>query len=820
MDNNIESMDNEDLLEDYEPEGLDSIAEPFKLNCYFYRSQNKKINSKNQGLLFGNGYKNIVFLHKDEFDMFECAINEVKLQKNPNINSSESASFLYKKIRQLQIEGTCEFLNEDEWFVSIGRPATKDNLKQMYWVSKVNPQYYYEEDEKGQDYNDPKIITKQLTDITLSDQNFFVNATGSLVELVLLDVDMKKLLDSNLSSFKIKAPRSFLPSTIKAKVIQDGNIRDLNTFSQDKIMFPLRIEPTTVDKSSNFLIPSWTKNNLRFRDIANFGNLGLTTNADFYPLFALNQSAGTPINITGGKIDYAIIEGFEPVRHDQPNGDRRWTERQDLFQTNNPVSISWQRGFAWEKNYAFGHELSGRAQQGMVVRLNEIASIIRYTDAQGNGHTLNNVKITNATIHLHMQKNDGSAQENLDIQLQNNDLIRFILNGQILTVLKNNTELLQRNLSSGIYDCTFNWLPSPQNFTIVPTSSTSDNIIGDFVRTVVSLNDAFLSGFPKAQFDANGVDPKNNMGVMKSFVINNDSSIKTATNSLIKKFIAQNAILLSPLNNQARSRQFKEKFQTALAFLSSLGGRITTDWTIKDGDVKIYNPFYIDLYSTSAPTPKSQIPQTMINLFGGMDFNDNTAYVLTDMKGSAGSEYLTWTPTVSPYDPNIYYIKDVLPNVSSLSKSKFIFDLTLKSDYAFRELNERADEKLLNTNPSLIDVNKEEYQKYLCYVPLTKDQIEPFLGLMGQYDGSGYVNRADIRKKLLPFGDYSEFEIGFSKEDIAETINQLEISGFFGGIMILTLVFVNSAGETIEIPIETTILNEIDESISRTTFIL
>jgi hypothetical protein len=99
------------------------------------------------------------------------------------------------------------------------------------------------------------------------------------------------------------------------------------------------------------------------------------------------------------------------------------------------------------------------------------------------------------------------------------------------------------------------------NFSLLPTTAILDNEIGDFLKSIISLNDAYGVGFPDAKFDANGIDPVNNMGVLKNFVINSDKDITKATDLMFQKFIDQHAIELSPQNTDPNvfASQFKEK---------------------------------------------------------------------------------------------------------------------------------------------------------------------------------------------------------------------------------------------------------------------
>ena len=91
---------------------------------------------------------------------------------------------------------------------------------------------------------------------------------------------------------------------------------------------------------------------------------------------------------------------------------------------------------------------------------------------------------------------------------------------------------------------------------------------------------------------------------------------------------------------------------------------------------------------------------------------------------------------------------------------------------------------------------------------------------MGDFNGKGFASREEWENIVAPFYDNVEFEVVFINQEQLKPI-EIDITGFFGGASTMDLIYANEDGTLTEtLTINVNVFNPLDESISKTIFML
>lgn len=817
----------------------DFVGESFWV--YFYKVINKDFNSKSKTISFGSSVKNILFLDTSSPVVKKCYLGSNMVTKANNLNSKQTAQWLFAEQREISFNGIFEELYEYDFFITIGEQISEENKYNSYHVNSGSVNTFQKKSEQKSQFGDTVNldVSQQQVTVTLNNQNVFVNASGRTIDLVLLKTNqINSIKNKLLSSIKLTAPQQFLPSKVSVKGLNaNNNIIEFDTFMNDKLAIPFRLEPVSVGQSSYFLAPAFTKNSLRWQDIVHAGNFGLTTNFNFYKNFGVGFTSGEEINVNNGTLNYTKLKCMIKLNNSS-GSDNYDITRFNVFTKENSISWTVSTGFGFSKVYYFGKGYININDSGTYflakLTTNDLGDVVQYLDGEGNSHTISPVILENADVTMTVVSNTSFGTKSYDLSLTKDAPLEIKLSGGSglarISFYINNEEKdfwPTNDYYSSKFDITFKW-KNPMSFKITTLSNVIDNEIGDFVKSILSIYANYKLGFPNAKFDANGVDPVNQMAVIKNFVINNGKDMKKTIDNIINNFIRSHSIYLSEHSQDEYSSKFRERWQSCLSFLNSMGEILETEWTMNKTINNTYNQFYINLYSASAPTQISDISSgtreitknsVLFNLIPELkETSTDSIYYFNDLNGSADSEYFNWTPVQSPNDPNIYSITNPIPKSNILNKPYFIFDISLKSDYSFENLDDQIQPIDLTTDTSKIDTSKSQWQRYNFYVPLEQEQLISFLGNYGQFNSTSYLSQNNWIDIISPFYKQSQFTIGFSNNNQIKP-SQLEISGIWGGSCVLEFTYVNASGSEQEIiTINTDILNPLDESVSQTIY--
>jgi hypothetical protein len=137
--------------------------------------------------------------------------------------------------------------------------------KDIYILNKAEPMTFYKKSELKPELQNIELREeKQGTMVTINNLNIFLNVNGNSLKIVRINgTQFNSIKSKQLSQIKMTMPQATLINSISVKGNKNGYIKDLDTFSNDKSMVPLRIEPINVLRNSNILIPTFTKNHVR-----------------------------------------------------------------------------------------------------------------------------------------------------------------------------------------------------------------------------------------------------------------------------------------------------------------------------------------------------------------------------------------------------------------------------------------------------------------------------------------------------------------------------------------------------------------------------
>lgn len=812
--------DQQDQLINQQINGLDNLEFPYVIQAYFYKVVNDIIwNGKSNGIIFGQGYKNIIFLHPDEMQEHKISINSANFTKNLNLNTSESADFKMKQTRTFQIEGTAEFLKDNQWFVSLSKPLndnpTKEELNKMLWVSKVDPTFFITNDEfnimeKLLDNEKPDIIRKQLTNFELSDREQFKNSTGNFIEIIYLNklINLNKLTNSVLDSITLKNPRDTLFNYISCDSIESGTIRKKYfTLQGDYKIWPFKIEPLEVNRNLILYFPWFSFYHLGFRILNELAVGEFGSSRDASPLFALSYNENSNIPLQGKSIfqaDFTVLERNK-------NGDLLWTETRTIF-GNQESPVTNHMTIYDRKMYVMGHEPlvmndyktpDGQLHPCQVIEMgySNMPSTVVWT--QNNN---NNAVVTNAFMRLKLIYESSGEIVNMF-----NQYMRSTQPTYIKIWYATDIRYIYWKDSTGNWDKTYIgefrqnilglfYADSQQASGNIRLYGIQQNSLSDLIKLILAVNFNYKSTMSKALFDSQK-NPINNIAIIKEY-INNFENLEQSLNALIDNY-------LSVYANYRILNEFKERFINLISFINALGNKLNMRYSIPEGQSNNYNAFWIQLDDNVVAS--NQIPDVFVRNIIKANWTNTEHWKYLNLNSRLKSEYFTIISA------GLGNIRELVPLIINMNGN-----LTVESPFSnlltgYKLIDNTLDEKVLDTDPKKITLSKEEYQKYLFLMPYfhSPDNSIFLANLFGS--NNSILNREKFNSLLsdnLKTDDSKDYQVA-----ITNKFNNIEFAGIWGGEITLKLNFKDNNNNINSIIINTELFNSKDESVVRTNFI-
>jgi hypothetical protein len=713
--------------------------------------------------------------------------------------------------------------------------------------------------ESGADIEDIANTTVQQTTLTCIDLSYFKVVGGSEVAISLQDftqTDLKAIKfgepkqDIFIADTTLTIPRESLVEHInfistKDNVRYDSDVLDVS----GKFPCPFYASPIEVDNSVNLLPIWWRSNVLQFKDVNIYGSYAKTEDASLEKILLWHDTPGDTHNYNG-TVEFC---GFKITAQ----SNKTWYRTRTQTTVSN---FSWtlnggQTGSKIVSTYPDGtHEkytnwINGENKQTfwpVTFGYSDLKGTVAYTDTQGINHSISGSQVTAGKVHIKIYDKDNLVtdfthelavgrhiacvpwdkvgQSNISYMqlgiydLPDNQLVPAdpSVNYLFNTEMKDGT-----SHSSTTYSVQFSNATGDYPITVL-IGQTGKNVFIDYVKTILSICTMYDKGFSSAQYGT-GNTPINNNAIVQQYVKNN-GGIANTINSITTVF--------ESINSQSFTEpQFLSKYDTAKAVITALSNLASGDLCIGGGigakdqsqrnQFKYYLPWFFKMISQPIPVVMQTINQNslLINIFsqsstssvGLLIFTldpqtltntlsiDSTFLYYDTLMVYLDSLYFNWETTVSPDDPHIYLIKNVIPKKNLLNSAFEVVDNQNNGLYVYQQLKTLVDETSVATLPSEINMSKADFQRYLFRCIFDSDNMQVLVNSFGVPLKYNILTRSGWNAflKTWNFDNTQVLDLALDNKHV-DTLKpkELIISGLWVSQATITLTLYNSADDT------------------------